>query len=73
MKHTGDKCPVPVGTLVDLKFRDGTVKRRVPALCYTSESFKKIPYEATSAHWDHDDLPNDITEWQLSKQETSAQ
>jgi hypothetical protein len=69
MKHNGQKCPVTAGTLVDLKFRDGTIKRRVPALCYTSELFRKIPYEATIAHWDDDDMPNDIVEYQLSKPE----
>lgn len=72
MKHQGQKCPVPAGTLVDVKFRDGTIKRGIPALCYTSESFKKIPYEATAAHWQHDDMVNDIVEYKISKPAQNA-
>lgn len=70
MKHSGGKCPVPAGTLVDVKFRDGTVRRAIPALMF-SEKYDppNLPYEATSAHWDRDDLPNDIVEYQISKPE----
>jgi hypothetical protein len=69
MKHTGGKCPVPVGTKIDVKFRDGYVMRNVPALEYYENNLLKTKpcYGTLTAFWSHDELDNDIVEWQRTK------
>ena len=74
MKHQGGKCPVPSGTKIDVKFRDGEVRRNVPALEFFEDSSNpaKPSYGTLTAFWTHDDMPNDITEYQLSKPAKNA-
>ena len=74
MKHQGGKCPVQSGVKIDVKFRDGEVRRNVPALEFFDESQhpEKPSYGTLSAFWYHDDMDNDIVSWQHSKPAQNA-
>lgn len=55
--HSGGKCPVPKGTLVDVKFRDNTSVTDVPA----GVLLKGFCAE----EWSHSRHPGDIVMWRL--------
>ena len=57
----GGKCPVPNGTLVDVKFRDGEELKGIQA----NVSQVGFAREATSSYWRHDDLNNDIVAYRV--------
>lgn len=59
IENTSGECPVPKGTHIDVKYRDGEVLNNVPAL--TSFAGRNTQ----CAFWELDGCSNDITEWRL--------
>lgn len=60
-------CPAVKGSIIDVKFRDGT-------LMYGIEALTNIPSEereATYAFWNIEGLCNDIVKWRFNKPEQS--
>lgn len=61
IKWEGGECPVPEGTLIDVKHRDG-------------EKYKKVPALGTSNyHWDHAGYCGDIVAYRLAKPKEAAE
>lgn len=56
----GGECPVPRGTLVDVRYRNGSELFGLPA----DESVRNSP-NAHQAYWDNDDNPRDIIAYRL--------
>lgn len=55
------ECPVPRGTLVDVKHRDGEVYRRVPARYAAFEG------NGSAYDWEHDGSVGDIIAYRVSE------
>lgn len=60
---TGGKCPVPEGTPVDVRFRDGQELHGAEAQI----SVVDRPRDAAYAFWNRDGNRNDIVAWRLAK------
>lgn len=63
----GGECPVPDGTLVDVRYRDGQEQFGLPA-----NELYDTPRYAASAFWNHDGLKNDIIAYRVVKEEGAA-
>lgn len=61
IKWEGGECPVPEGTLIDVKYRDGYKQKGCPA-GYTSDEFMRRAIE-----WTHDGVNGDIIAYRLAK------
>ena len=59
----GGKCPVPNGTVVDVKYRDEYVGRGLPA----NESVDAAEDDAGPAYWRADGMSNDIIAYRVVK------
>lgn len=57
----GGECPVPEGTLIDVKHRDGHKQKGCPA-GYTHAEFMRHAID-----WTHDDAPADIIAYRPAK------
>lgn len=64
----GGECPVKVGTLVDVKYRDGHVMCATPA----GEIVAGTEYDASGAFWNHDGAHNDIIAYRLATTAANA-
>lgn len=61
IKWEGGECPVPEGTLIDVKYRDG-------------EKFKKVPaLGAYNYYWHHVGASDDIVAYRLAKPKKAAE
>lgn len=61
--HTGGWCPVPDGTLVDVKYRDGSVLHGLPAnIDLPGVSYTR---DAGSQFWINDNQENDIIAYRI--------
>lgn len=58
----GGECPVPKGTMIDVRFRDGAQRDNIPALEILTET-----REASEAFWDDDGMENDIIAYRVLK------
>lgn len=57
----GGECPVPRGTLVDVRYRDSAERHNIPAL-------ELVPGDdASYAYWKNEGVSNDIIAYRLSK------
>lgn len=56
------ECPVSDGTLVDIRYRDGTQRFGIPALQNVADA-----YDAGYAYWRHDNAINDIVAYRVVK------
>lgn len=65
-KHDGGECPLVEGTLIDVKYRDGTVKYGLAALDEDIDGDYGTDY-----HWKLSMADNDIVNWRLNKPEQS--
>lgn len=61
IKWDGGPCPVPTGTIVDVKYRDGGILRAIPA----SVDIDSFPRDASVAFWSNDGQTNDIVAYRL--------
>lgn len=61
--HTGGKCPVKRGTLVDVKYRDGEVILQLPANTLVSEYNR----DASSCFWEDESCDCDIIAYRVCK------
>ena len=61
IKWEGGECPVPEGTLIDVKHRDGEKHKKVPAL------------GAYNYHWGHAGHDGDIVAYRLAKPKKAAE
>lgn len=59
--HEGGVCPVPNGTLVDVKWRSGSIKTSV-----LGTSSMESGSHASGAFWRHDGMDADIVAYRLS-------
>jgi hypothetical protein len=68
IRHRSGKCPVDKGTLIDVRYRDGTYCTGVKAL-YSYAWLKVHPsgWDAHPEYWIHDGMPGDIMAWRLHK------
>lgn len=57
----GGECPVPVGTLIDVKYRDGHKQKGCPA------GHPPAEFTRNTIDWDHDDVDGDIVAYRLAK------
>lgn len=61
IEWNGGRCPVEVGAMVDVRYRDGVERMNIPAL-------KLNPgRDATIAFWRNNGYKNDIIAYRLSK------
>lgn len=58
---TGNGCPVHFGTVVDVKYRDGTVMYGLIALSEDVDG----QYGAGRFYWEADEVFNDIIQWRF--------
>ena len=61
IEWNGGKCPVPVGTLVDVKYRDGHI---VPTIA-ADVNVPGAARDASYAYWKHDRQFNDIVAYRV--------
>lgn len=70
----GGKCPVPKGTLVDVEYRNGQTRYRVPALA--SEAVLEMLGESVAGagctFWKNDEIGYDIIRYRLSEPSTTT-
>lgn len=59
IRHRGGKCPVDKGVLVDVRYRDGSTRSKIPALV----KFSAGEWCADTEYWRHEDLEGDIMAW----------
>lgn len=59
----GGECPVPKGTLVDVQYRDGCPKFRLPANVENPENWS----DAGPVFWLNEGIAGDIVAYRLSK------
>lgn len=59
IKNTSEECPVPKGTRIDVKYRDGETLTNIPALVSIEGRDAQAPF------WCHDNFSNDIIYWRL--------
>lgn len=59
--HEGGVCPVPDGTLLDVKWRSGSIKKAVVATS-SMHSYS----DASGAFWRHDGINGDIVAYRLA-------
>lgn len=64
----GGECPVPRGTLVDVRYRNGSELFGLPA----DESVRNSP-DAHQEYWDNDDNPRDIIAYRLHQPQEAVQ
>lgn len=62
IEWTGGDCPVAKGTLVDVKYRDGHVERRLPA-----NELHPSTRDASVAFWKNDGVDSDIVAYRLRR------
>ncbi|HHL7169726.1 hypothetical protein [Klebsiella phage ZCKP8] len=62
----GGECPVPEGTLVDVKYRDGVIKKGLQALIVNSGR------SASRLFWVKDNIPTDIIAYRLHQTQQVA-
>lgn len=64
--NVSGECPVAEGTLIDVMYRDGVIKYKVPALTGIDGR------DATSGFWVLEDEENDLIAWRPHQEETYA-
>lgn len=57
----GGECPVPKGTLIDVRYRDGAEKSNIPAL------YIKDGRDASESFWENDAMAEDIIAYRVTK------
>lgn len=62
IEWSGGPCPVPVGTPVDVRYRDGEELYGLPA-----NGFSPGWRDAQSSFWRHDSMKNDIVAYRVVK------
>ena len=63
----GGECPVPYGTMVDVKYRDGLIKKGLQALIVNSGR------SASRLFWAKDNIPTDIIAYRLHQPQETEQ
>lgn len=60
IKWEGGECPVAEGTMLDVRYRDGTVRGNIPALVWAD-----FEDDATEPYWENDGISNDIVAYRI--------
>lgn len=73
IRHRGGKCPVDVGELVDVRYRDGTFGYKLEACRdYRFDTEHHSGWDAHFEYWDHDGMSGDIMAWRPHKPDIEA-
>lgn len=67
IENVSGECPIACGTLVDVEYRDGTVKYGIATL----DEDNSGDYGTDHHYWEFSGADNEIVKWRLNKPEQS--